>query len=353
VKRPALVIAQDPGRRQQLVASLGRGGIDATPAATATAADARGRLLVVAVDDLAQQAQGVPVREAGRAIVVARRGTLADVVDAVQPAPAAHVLVGDDPLVDADLERTARKLATGDIFGIEKYVAADADVGHLRLDDWDGRTRAIEAAASAAEAAGLRRHVRQAISQVCEELLMNALYDAPVDDRGRAMFAEVSPHERVHMRSPRPVSIRFAHDDTGFAIAVRDRFGRLAKNTVASYLAKCLRAAPGEQIDRKLTGAGLGLYVVASSAASLVINVAHDVATEVVCRFDRVGRVPLRELGLYLQGGAGAPDVLGPTPATANATRPITEPVAMLAPEEVLAEPGAAPAAIAEERPRG
>lgn len=352
MKRPALVIAHDPGRRQQLVSCLGRGGIDATPAATATAADVRGRLVVLAVDDLAEQPLGVPLREAGRAVVVARRGGLADIVDAVQPAPAAHVLVGDDAQVDGDLERTARKLATGDIFGIEKYVGAGAEIGHLRLDDWAGRTHAIEAAAQAAESAGLRRHVRQAISQVCEELLMNALYDAPVDPHGRAMFAEVSPHERVHIKSPRPVSLRFAHDDAGFVVAVRDRFGRLAKNTVASYLAKCLRAPPGEQIDRKLTGAGLGLYVVASSAATLVINVAHEVATEVVCRFDRVGRVPLRELGLYLQH-AGAADILGPTPATANATRPITEPVTMLAPEDVLAEPGATAPAAGQERSRG
>jgi hypothetical protein len=99
---------------------------------------------------------------------------------------------------------------------------------HLtRLRDYGGRSRAIDSVLAFAEAAGVRRQIRSAIGQVCEELLMNALYDAPVDDGGNAVFAEVDPHARLDQQSPRPVSIRYATTEQHFAVAVRDRFGTL------------------------------------------------------------------------------------------------------------------------------
>ena len=77
-----------------------------------------------------------------------------------------------------------------------------------------------------------------------------------------------------------------------FAVAVRDRFGRLAKNTILAYIDKCIHSP--NQIDRKTYGAGLGLYLVANAAASYVVNVAYGIATEVVCTFDRGAKTPLR-----------------------------------------------------------
>ncbi len=138
---------------------------------------------------------------------------------------------------------------------------------------------------------------------------MNALYDAPVDDEGRLLFGDVDPKERLEQLSPRPVSIRYAPigpgAETGFAISVRDRFGRLDKATILRYLDKCLRS--GNQIDRKVYGAGLGLYLVANAATQYIVNVAPGMATEVVCTFDRRGvRTGLKVLSVSVYPGTAA-----------------------------------------------
>ena len=99
--------------------------------------------------------------------------------------------------------------------------------------------------------------------------------------------------------------------------AVRDRFGRLAKNTILAYIDKCLHAP--NQIDRKTYGAGLGLYLVANAAASYVVNVAYGIATEVVCTFDRGAKAPLRLVGVFVHPGGAEHLSHGPTPDTANA----------------------------------
>jgi hypothetical protein len=147
---------------------------------------------------------------------------------------------------------------------------------------------------------------------------MNALYDAPVDDDGKAVFADVEPRDRTKTRSPRPVSIRYAATDHHFAVAVRDRFGRLAKNTILAYIAKCVNAPDGEsQIDRKTYGAGLGMYLVANAAATYVVNVAAGIATEVVCMFDRGAKTPLRLVGVFVHPGGAEMLKQGPVPAHA------------------------------------
>jgi len=231
----------------------------------------------------------------------------------------AHVVVGNDEL-DRGVFVTAQKLLTGDIFGIEKYLPEGTPVHYVRLRDFEGRGRAIDTVLNFAEESKLRRQVRNAIGAVCEELLMNALYDAPVDAEGKSIFADIDPHDRKESRSPRPVSIRYAATEQHFAVAVRDRFGRLAKNTILSYIDKCIHSP--NQIDRKTYGAGLGLYLVANAAATYVVNVAYGIATEVVCTFDRGAKTPLRLVGMFVHPGGAEALKLGPTPETAEGRRP-------------------------------
>lgn len=269
--------------------------------------------------NVAQLSSLVPkLREKAHVTIVTPQAKLADLTTYLRDERVNHVIVGDE--LDQGVFVTAQKLLTGDIFGVEKYLPAGTPVHYARLRDFEGRGRAIQTVLDFAEEAKMRRQVRTAIGQVCEELLMNALYDAPVDETGKPVFAEIDPHDRKDTRSPRPVSIRYAATDTLFAVAVRDRFGRLAKNTVLSYIDKCIHSP--NQIDRKTYGAGLGLYLVANAAATYVVNVAYGIATEVVCTFDRGAKSPLRLVGMFVHPGGSEMLKQGPTPETAAGQPP-------------------------------
>jgi len=212
-----------------------------------------------------------------------------------------HILTADDGGLRL-LTITIRKFVTGDLFGIEKYLPPNAEVHLTRLREYKGRTAAIDEVLAFAEKVGVRRQIRSSIGQVCEELLMNALYDAPVDANGVPMFAEVELKARLDQLSPRPVSIRYAATDDGFVVSVRDRFGRLDKATVLRYIDKCLHSP--QQIDRKVYGAGLGIYLIVNAATQFVLNVAPGMATEVVCTFERrSARSSLRALSVFVYPG--------------------------------------------------
>jgi hypothetical protein len=318
-KRRVLAISPNLDQLRRIVANLERAGaeVDAVRSLDAIQSEIiphRYVFMDCEEGDTRSVERLVPMlRQKSHAAVVTPKAALSELTDYLKDYRVNHVIVGEE--LDRGVFVTAQKLLTGDIFGIEKYLPEGTPVHYVRLRDFEGRGKALDTVLAYAEEAKMRRQVRSAIGSVCEELLMNALYDAPVDEHGNQIFAEVDPHDRTKSRSPRPVSIRYAATETQFAVAVRDRFGRLAKNTILAYIDKCLRSPV--QIDRKTYGAGLGLYLVANAAASYLVNVAYGIATEVVCTFDRGAKAPLRLVGVFVHPGQAEMLREGPTPETA------------------------------------
>jgi hypothetical protein len=317
-KRRVLAISSDLDQLRRIVATLERAGaeVDAVRSPDAIAADIIPHRYIFFAPPSVNGASSASLealvgklRDRAHVTIVTPQATLLDLTRYLHDDRINHVVVGDE--LDHGVFVTAQKLLTGDIFGIEKYLPEGTPVHYARLRDFEGRGKAIQTVLDYAEESKMRRQVRGAIGSVCEELLMNALYDAPVDADGKSIFADVDPHARVAKLSPRPVSIRYAATDQMFAIAVRDRFGRLAKNTMISYIEKCINSP--NQIDRKTYGAGLGLYLVANAAATYVVNVAYGIATEVVCTFDRGAKTPLRLVGMFVHPGGAEMLKQGPT----------------------------------------
>ena len=240
------------------------------------------------------------LRDSAQLVAMVPQRTLSEQVQILADVHCNHVLTADERGLWL-LQVTVSKFVTGELFGIERYLPPGTPIMLTRLRDFQGRQNAIDEVLSFADKSGFRRQVRASIGQVCEELLMNALYDAPVDASGTPLFHHVDVKERVDKLSPRPVSIRYAVADDSFAVSVRDRFGRLEKATILRYIEKCLRSS--DQIDRKTYGAGLGLYLIVNAATQYVVNVAPGMATEVVCTFDRGTRQPLRALSMFVYPG--------------------------------------------------
>jgi hypothetical protein len=326
-RRRFLAVSQNLDQLRRIVANLERAGaeVDAIRSVSALQSEViPHRYVFLACDESnsTQLHELTPrLRQKAHVAVVTPQAKLGDLMTFLSDDRVNHTIVGEE--LDRGCFVTAQKLLTGDIFGIEKYVPEGTPVHYVRLRDFEGRGKAIDTVLEFAAASNMRRQVRNAIGSVCEELLMNALNDAPVDEHGNQVFAEVDPHDRTAVKSPRPVSIRYAATDTQFAVAIRDRFGRLAKNTILAYINKCLTSPT--QIDRKTYGAGLGLYLVANAAASYIVNVAYGIATEVVCTFDRGAKAPLRLVGVFVHPGQAELLREGPTPETAQGRREVED----------------------------
>jgi hypothetical protein len=118
------------------------------------------------------------------------------------------------------------------------------------------------------------------------------------------------------------VVLQYACDGARFAASVRDGFGSLKRETVLAYLIRC--ASSSDQIERKTSGAGLGLWMVANSATELIVNLAPGVATEVVTVFDlHAARQQLMHFGIYVEP---SPRAAGRKPSASSMMKPLAAP---------------------------
>lgn len=240
-----------------------------------------------------------------RMIAILPRTGLAAVVDLLQASERVAGVILDDALDAASgghhkLAAMATRVCAGDLFGLDKLVPWGTHIHSQLVGDYEGKTKCIAQIGDFAEVMSVRRKYREAIDQCMDEMLMNALYDAPVDEQGRPIFADIPVKTRIQLKVEQRAVVQYACDGKRFAVSVRDAFGTLERATVLEYLYKCLHAE--EQIDRKAGGAGLGLYLMVNAASQVYFNVLPRVATEVVCVFDlETPKIQIEELGFFTE----------------------------------------------------
>lgn len=254
-------------------------------------------IALVVVDRESRRAAGESLRSASAPVIVVGDDLADDgLITLMLERPVSHLV--RDP-GDRELGITSEKLATGDLFGLEKYVAPGARIGERVVTNDIEKRAAMNEVTTWAESIGARRPIVHRLATVIDELLMNALYDAPRESRPR-----IDPDTAV-----RRALLRWASDEHTLAVSVSDGFGSLRQRDLIDHLrrARDERGRPNPAtLDEP--GAGLGLYLVLANVASLIVNVNPGRQTEVVCLFDlaRTSRpavtAGVRSLHVFQQG---------------------------------------------------
>lgn len=121
-----------------------------------------------------------------------------------------------------------------------------------------------------AEAAGAPPRTAQRLAEAAHELLMNAMYDAPVDQYGEKRFA-FRRDQAIELGADEIPTVRLASDGTRLALEVNDPFGRLERETLFAGIAR--GAARDATLDTRGGGAGLGLARIFSTGFALFVDV--------------------------------------------------------------------------------
>jgi len=263
--RRAICVSRDRNLRGAVEPALASAGV-AVEHCDDVPGDTRDVVLVV-IDRATRQAAGDGLGAIAAPVVIVGDDLDDDgVIAAMLDAPVSHLVA--DPS-DRDLGITSAKLASGDLFGLEKYLAAGAAVAERTVGSDADKRAAIGAVCAWGEAIGARRPLVHRLASVVDELVMNALYDTPASGAPRAV-------------------LRWGADDRAIAISVGDAFGALRQRDVIDHVRRARRERGRPRSETSAgQGAGIGLYLVLGNVASLVVNVEAGKRTEVVCLFDR------------------------------------------------------------------
>ena len=109
---------------------------------------------------------------------------------------------------------------------------------------------------------GLSDEKVRRIETAADELMLNAVYDAPRDEKGKTIHADIDRRTPVTLGAQAQVRARWGCDGRTFVVSVVDRFGALERATVGTHIQRLLDARSPRLGRSGTTGA---LYVVRDS----------------------------------------------------------------------------------------
>jgi len=183
-----------------------------------------------------------------------------------------------------DLNRlrvTACKSLDDDIFGLDKYLAWGALTTTIRVTRSAQRAEVLEACAQIAERVGMRERRAESLATLADELLTNALYNAPTDLTGNHRFLRLDRRIDVELDPGEIIHVTLGSDSDNVGVSVSDPFGSVTSEHLVGSLGRCLT---DEQMQprRDQGGAGLGLFHAYQASSQLAFNIAPGLRTEAI-----------------------------------------------------------------------
>lgn len=209
-----------------------------------------------------------------------------------------NLLVHPMPVLGEELTITAQKLIRDDLFGAEKYLLWGTELRATTLTRASQRAHVVSELAEQIRARGQSARVALMAMLVSDELLSNAVHNAPVDDHGSHYRADLARDGDLELDARHQVALRWGCDGRYLAIEVTDRFGSLDRETI-------LRALVPTGVKDGGAGAGMGIALAYRSCDHLVFNLSPGKRTEVIALIDiryPIGeRVPASSYNVFVE----------------------------------------------------
>jgi hypothetical protein len=221
-------------------------------------------------------------------LVITAGGEKEQLVELLSNTALTNLFVKNTDVLATELIVTVQKIVHGELFGLEKYLTWGVQPVEHTVTGSRMRRPVIEELEAYLTSLGANTRLVGHARDVADELLMNAIYYAPVDESGKPKYASIARSEPIDLLASEEVLFRYACDGRQLALSVSDSFGKLERQTVLGYLRRCFLQGE-DQIEMKKGGAGLGLYYSFQSLNHFIINVAPNRRTEMIGLLDISG----------------------------------------------------------------
>jgi CheY-like chemotaxis protein len=209
-----------------------------------------------------------------------------------------NLLVHPMPVLGEELTITAQKLIRSDLFGVEKYLLWGTKLTEATLTQASQRPQIVGELAEQVRGRGQSARVASMAMLVADELLSNAVHNAPVNEAGAHYRADLPRDAELELDARHQVALRWGCDGRYLAIEVTDPFGSLDRDTI-------LRALVQSDVKDSGGGAGMGIALTYRSCDHLVFNLAPGKRTEVIAlidvRFPHSERVPASSYNVFVE----------------------------------------------------
>lgn len=169
-------------------------------------------------------------------------------------------------------------------FGIARYFPPNSQNAKVVLKHSNQKSTAVQAVQNYLVKLGIKGRISALVAKAADELIMNALFDAPTLADGTPKRRD-TPRDSTFALDERDQITLEVMSTQGYAgISVTDQFGSLRKDLVLQFLRQDYKQKQYHM--RKMDhGAGLGLHGITQSGISLLLHSEPGAKTEVILFF--------------------------------------------------------------------
>jgi hypothetical protein len=182
--------------------------------------------------------------------------------------------------------RIVRATSNDRAFGLKGLLKDGAKIQAIKLQVTTQKQDAVEAIKNYLLAAKFQSRMATVVANAVDELLMNAMFDAPTDDLGRPLFNSTARTASIKLEAKHAVEMHVGYDGRYVAVSAIDMFGSLDKNKLLSHISK-IYTEEEYKVKTAIAGAGIGLATVFRSGGSFFFVSEARVRTEVTVFFKR------------------------------------------------------------------
>jgi hypothetical protein len=193
---------------------------------------------------------------------------------------------GDPKEAGAHFGRVVRATLADRAFGLKGLLRDSAKIQVVKLQITTQKQDAVEAVKNYLIAAKFQTRMATVVANAVDELLMNAMFDAPTDELGRPLFNSTARTAAIKLENKHSVEMHVGYDGRYVAVSAVDYFGSLDKNKLLSHISK-IYTEEEYKVKTAVAGAGIGLATVFRSGGSFFFISESRARTEVIVFFKR------------------------------------------------------------------
>jgi predicted Ser/Thr protein kinase len=194
-----------------------------------------------------------------------------------------NVLIGPWPADPTVVTAALQWLRCSETGGIEGLLS-DRAVQVMQIVASSKKSFYVDALLEDARAEGFRQRVLRSLGELAEEMILNAVFHAPLDQAGERRYSDLDRAADVTLRPGEEPTLRWLILERFIALSIRDPFGSLVSKEV---LHRVTGGEPHLELDSARAGAGMGLRIMSRAAKHLVFAILPGNWTEVLALVPR------------------------------------------------------------------
>ncbi len=162
-----------------------------------------------------------------------------------------------------------------------RFLGEEGDVQEVSLTRSAQKQEAAEAVRNYLLQGRVPARIANTLTNVVDELLMNAIYDAPSDEFGKPIYSVTSRNEDRMLTGRESVEMKVGFDGNYLGVSVTDHFGSLDRTRLLNHVSINYRDQE-YKVRQGGAGAGLGLSSILSTGGSLLYHCEDHKKTEAI-----------------------------------------------------------------------